>query len=172
MTPDDWHKGMEHEADSVPDAVWAREAKWTAWRQRRGLELRQTLSWRSLSRLVIAFMLPFLLMFALPFAAFLNFLPTGNNFDIGPVCFLLLLIWAARYAWMNYAPWTLAAAASLAHLTPLLTALAVSRHQGIKFDTVPIALVVLGVVLNFTLLVAFTWAIQTLRLSGKNKGAA
>lgn len=34
MTPEDWHKGMDNEAASVNDAVWAGEARRAAWFQR------------------------------------------------------------------------------------------------------------------------------------------
>lgn len=39
MTPEDWHKGMENEADATPDTAWARETRGAARRSRwsRGL---------------------------------------------------------------------------------------------------------------------------------------
>lgn len=173
MKPEEWHQGMKHEAESVPDGQWARETRWAAWWAGRIYELRQVLTRKPLGELLLVLLLPYLILlpgldrvgniygqgvFLLPFGLLAGLNAGGAT--------LFLLLWTARYAWSDRAPWVLAVTASAMTLglMPLALALVQLRVQGAAPALSP-ARVMGGTMVLLAVLWAFAWAIQVLKHS-------
>lgn len=160
MRKDEWAEAMEQEAASVEDIHWAQQTRRVAWGLRRRAELRAALAWRPLSRLLLVLALPPL---GVLLVASLSRLPdpvTGEavrvlNTGAG---MLLLLVWLARYVWLGYAPWALAAVASLLPFT-LWFGLRMANAWELLLSSL----------LTFALLWGFGWALSRLKSEGEEE---
>lgn len=165
MRPDDWRRAMEHEAASVEDRRWARQARRVAWRRRRWAELRAVLTRRPLSRLLLVLLFPLVLPATLNLwpPSWLDALMLLLRAGWANGGLLLLVIWAVRYVHLGYAPWALALVGAGAGLIGaglvLLTLL-----PGDAPGPLPLlALLTGGALYNFLLLWGLGWAITRWR---------
>lgn len=160
MRKDEWQAAMEQEASSVEDTPWAQQTRRAAWGLRRRAELRTALTWRPLSRLLLVLALPPL---GVLLVASLSWLPDAVTTEAVRVLnmgagMLLLLVWLARYVWLGYAPWALAAVASLVPFT-LWLGLRSANGWGLLS----------AALLTFALLWGFGWALDCLKWEGEEE---
>lgn len=172
MRSEDWRKGIEHEAASVEDQAWAREARRAAWGTRWRSEAWALLSWQRLIPVIVAGLLPlsvFVLNLLPPFPG--SLLHAVNTFvnlvTSGTSGWLLLLLWVGRYAWLGYMPWLPAAVSAFLSFPMLFFVVAFHYWQTPGEPTVsdlPWLILIRNTLVSFSVLWGFAWAISRLRL--------
>lgn len=180
MRPEEWRQGMEHEAASVDDALWARSTRRAVWRRRRREELHTVLSWRPLSRLALILLFPaglaVLMGLGWPKLLYGALSAVLGAFLSGNAGLLLLIVWSGRYVHLGYAPWALAlvgAAIGAGALPLVILSLRVLMLKGDRFgESLRLAAVLTSnVLLTFVLLWGTGWALTRLRPGTRERAA-